>query len=171
MRGEYYHTSTPVPPPAGSPPLARGIHWYYFDGRGYAGITPACAGNTWHRPDGKQTRWDHPRLRGEYIGFDRLSSEMPGSPPLARGIQFYPEGSAGSYGITPACAGNTIIVYSTPGNIRDHPRLRGEYCLPMLTGGNEMGSPPLARGIHRNYPEKYVDIGITPACAGNTIPR
>ena len=52
-------------------------------------------------------------------------------------------------GITPACAGNTAIAISQQGGPRDHPRLRGEYCVKVNK----------ACCIH----------GITPACAGNTI--
>ena len=66
LRGEYYATDFGYLPYTGSPPLARGIqatimyHWQF------AGITPACAGNTTIVIFCKVYIRDHPRLRGEY---------------------------------------------------------------------------------------------------------
>ena len=50
--------------------------------------------------------------------------------------------------ITPACAGNTGRLRSTPLAVR--------------------GSPPLARGIHLDTGSHRNEPRITPACAGNT---
>ena len=73
------------------------------------GITPACAGNSnkleTHMPD----MGDHPRLRGEQgiaIGPSRYDR---GSPPLARGTAILSMIIANVRGITPACAGNSIL--------------------------------------------------------------
>ena len=50
----------------------------------------------------------------------------PGSPPLARGTgQTYAEFAA-DIGITPACAGNSLVAFLMYARARDHPRLRGE---------------------------------------------
>ena len=51
---------------------------------------------------------------------------------------------------------------------RDHPRLRGEYNGEFRADGAPPGSPPLARGIPDYSGWSEYDIGITPACAGNT---
>ena len=50
----------------------------------------------------------------------------------------------------------------------DHPRLRGEYEAHAANQGRQIGSPPLARGIHVLKLEMEDGIRITPACAGNT---
>ena len=52
------------------------------------------------------------------------------------------------FGITPACAGNTLIHL---------------LCLYKLEG-----SPPRVRGIQQEQANIVWDEGITPACAGNT---
>ena len=70
--------------------------------------------------------------------------------------------------ITPACAGNTVIVLPYNKCTQDHPRLRGEYCLTAMQNRIPPGSPPLARGIPRSMGMHGRDRGITPACAGNT---
>ena len=168
MRGEYPMFVLTFERGLGSPPLARGIH-FFFPMRGeFQGITPACAGNTfrvWHISGG---RGDHPRLRGEYSWNLQSDSRVLGSPPLARGIP------AGNYfpvfvlGITPACAGNTKDKYRFFRWPRDHPRLRGEYAISFSILSMILGSPPLARGIPSLKVWKVSIGGITPACAGNT---
>ena len=71
------------------------------------GITPACAGNTGATEKNREKSGDHPRMRGEYK--KRLSDfyDKEGSPPHARGIPTRFVSTPPSYGITPACAGNT----------------------------------------------------------------
>ena len=71
-----------------------------------------------------------------------------GSSPLARGTLEKGLRRQPSYGIIPACAGNTGSPRSCCSGGWDHPRLRGEHRLGM----NDVGGP----------------AGIIPACAGNT---
>lgn len=52
--------------------------------------------------------------------------------------------------------------------IRDHPCLRGEYFTGWLVLKYPTGSLPLTRGILRAPFPTFADVGITPACAGNT---
>ncbi|SCH86400.1 Domain of uncharacterised function (DUF2825) [uncultured Clostridium sp.] len=52
--------------------------------------------------------------------------------------------------------------------IRDHPCLRGEYFTGWLVLKYPTGSLPLTRGILRAPFPAFADVGITPACAGNT---
>ena len=73
-----------------------------------------------------------------------------GSPPLARGIRLFQFLDRTERGITPACAGNTIIVIQYWKFRLDHPRLRGEYGSRRLYALGFRGSPPLARGILYN---------------------
>ena len=51
----------------------------------------------------------------------------------------------------------------------DHPRLRGEYFELSLIVPSKVGSPPLARGIQNFKLNPERKLGITPACAGNTL--
>ena len=91
-----------------------------------------------------------------------------GSPPLARGILILSSLPSGILGITPACAGNTVVKQVADNMFEDHPRLRGEYMFQNSAYGNKWGSPPLARGILDTMGDIEFPIGITPACAGNT---
>ena len=107
-------------------------------------------------------------MRGEYWKFWKFRQDWKGLPPLARGIRARRREPRQRSGITPACAGNTSVACPTKNALKDHPRLRGEYHPAqnfILLG---WGSPPLARGIHRQAILSLPNHGITPACAGNT---
>ena len=93
-----------------------------------------------------------------------------GSPPLARGIPIDDIVCRLGGRITPACAGNTYPPRLYMQIVRDHPRLRGEYCSLVQLVPYFVGSPPLARGILFTRAVGTVFCGITPACAGNTCP-
>ena len=115
--------------------------------------TPAYAGNTSDPSSTIPVFRDRPRA---------------GSPPLARGIHPVARWIRSGAGITPACAGNTLLFYKKHQANRDHPRLRGEYLTLCISRPPRKGSPPLARGIPIRYRHSFVVFGITPACAGNT---
>ena len=154
----------------GSPPLTRGIHIGLADENKIVGITPAYAGNTMGCIRSCLTRWDHPRLRGEYPDTRKKCSFSPGSPPLTRGIQMQRKSNINAGGITPAYAGNTSCCCSADISAGDHPRLRGEYYTLYLRRTREEGSPPLTRGIPHIQIGKPSVLRITPAYAGNTAP-
>ena len=147
LRGEYLFGSIHTADERGSPPLARGILSTADDTWTREGITPACAGNTYHgerkalQPRitpayAGNTRCsmtapprsrDHPRLRGEYCDNGFKKHFLLGSPPLTRGILNQKVRIVQSSGITPAYAGNTDALLRQACARRDHPRLRGEY--------------------------------------------
>ena len=168
MRGEYIPVLAPPPPAKGSPPLARGIHMSFKTSTSGPRITPACAGNTLPSVAALPASGDHPRLRGEYTMHSEKNILERGSPPLARGIQYRRNTGRNRNGITPACAGNTRWSLEGSENYGDHPRLRGEYKRRALYRACRRGSPPLARGIPRMAKYEIEQLGITPACAGNT---
>ena len=127
MRGEYGRKMAYRPTTPGSPPHARGILVVKLPVRGLVGITPACAGNTFRKPDSFVVTGDHPRMRGEYVVRNKGKSSVEGSPPHARGIHGFSEDELMTAGITPACAGNTMTLFPLSCELRDHPRMRGEY--------------------------------------------
>ena len=93
----------------GSPPHARGRHHVSLGGLGVRRITPACAGKT-RRVRGRVRHVpDHPRMRGEDISPDGSSPILSGSPPHARGRPCSRPHSTDQSGITPACAGKTLL--------------------------------------------------------------
>ena len=132
LRGEYGRLPVPLIVPVGSPPLARGIHARNKGIRDRIRITPACAGNTRFITKIRRVAWDHPRLRGEYGKVLLVRQLSIGSPPLARGIPDFDRSYNFFPRITPACAGNTSILIPRSHLSRDHPRLRGEYSIPIV---------------------------------------
>ena len=168
LRGEHWLTNTPLIDRIGSPPLARGTLQIIITHQIIFRITPACAGNTGHVSCKVLTPQDHPRLRGEHELFCQRDVNHPGSPPLARGTQAFDNGWWQSDGITPACAGNTAVIFLPCPEVKDHPRLRGEHSIFRAPSAQGNGSPPLARGTHTICSQEYMDYRITPACAGNT---
>ena len=107
-------------------------------------------------------------MRGEYHYICQTRTKRWGSPPLARGIQLWRQPSNLESGITPACAGNTLLLRTNETSSWDHPRLRGEYRITYAFRFVCPGSPPLARGIQSCLPAHTISMWITPACAGNT---
>ena len=132
-------------------------------------ITPACAGSTNGSEERLVYNEDHPRLRGEYSSRCQTFQKLPGSPPLARGVPVADIVAACDKRITPACAGSTIKQKMSGFPRQDHPRLRGEYVLDYKYKRGEVGSPPLARGVHLMWYPCLPQVWITPACAGSTI--
>ena len=72
-------------------------------------------------------------------------------------------------GITPACAGNTLAGLNKMIAITDHPRMCGEHLLESQAFAILVGSPPHVRGTRLCECNRLCRIGITPACAGNTL--
>ena len=107
-------------------------------------------------------------MRGEHSVPDTVSFSPPGSPPHARGTPYGYRGGLVFTGITPACAGNTLIDAILHEAIEDHPRMRGEHFWPSTALVLAAGSPPHARGTPPPFRVLPAVSGITPACAGNT---
>ena len=72
-------------------------------------------------------------------------------------------------GITPALAGNTVIMCRLAIIARDHPRTRGEYGSVNYLECDIRQSPPHSRGIRIATCTWRWRAGITPALAGNTL--
>ena len=85
MRGEHRPAWMPRRKPTGSSPHARGTLRLQRRMDPRNGIIPACAGNTNRRYDRRETRWDHPRMRGEHGSIKLPIPFATGSSPHARG--------------------------------------------------------------------------------------
>ena len=108
-------------------------------------------------------------MRGEQSSAFISSASLRGSPPLARGTALMQQEVAQQKGITPACAGNRRSPACICHSARDHPRLRGEQSYRDVEAKCGVGSPPLARGTASEAKKEWKRIGITPACAGNSM--
>ena len=115
------------------------------------GITPAHAGKTRQRLYRHLSDRDHPRACGENRQSCGLLTFVPGSPPRMRGKPGETMSDVGTWRITPAHAGKTVLRCTVRLRKRDHPRACGEN-VSFLTVND---------GVQ----------GITPAHAGKTLPR
>ena len=131
-------------------------------------IIPARAGFTAHPSQPRNIGPDHPRSRGVYSTVIVEMSVVPGSSPLARGLLLRNYLRDFPWGIIPARAGFTLrrpVVFPYS---QDHPRSRGVYTNTTTTQESDMGSSPLARGLHLDGADGLVCGGIIPARAGFT---
>ena len=92
-----------------------------------------------------------------------------GSPPHVRERLPAPLGPDDEAGITPACAGKTLIARIRSAKIWDHPRMCGKdywssHCFICF-----LGSPPHVRERLILFQSCAAGFGITPACAGKTL--
>ena len=147
-RGEHWSKKSENLHPNGSPPHTRGTPnnspLSYLSNR----ITPAHAGNTFSRTKNIAATQDHPRTRGEHDFGGGSGDLVYGSPPHTRGTLVEKRCIALEYRITPAHAGNTIVI--------------------IVRQITLMGSPPHTRGTLRPPHCGFFASRITPAHAGNT---
>jgi len=131
-------------------------------------LIPACAGNTAATRSPSTSRGAHPRVRGEHS--DRLvrGRLLPGSSPRARGTRRGDGLGGGGGRLIPACAGNTFAVHSSTPAAPAHPRVRGEHGSVSRSSVTVSGSSPRARGTQVSALRDRVEVGLIPACAGNT---
>ena len=107
-------------------------------------------------------------MRGE-DSMDRIGrTRSVGSPPHARGRPYCTARLRYGMGITPACAGKTMIDPFSLAASLDHPRMRGEDYATHLPLLSNYGSPPHARGRQLFTERSNKEMRITPACAGKT---
>ena len=152
----------------GSSPLTRGKRCPPGSARGRSGIIPAHAGKTLTTTSTYRTVRDHPRSRGENMGWDLSLINPWGSSPLTRGKQRPARHEVSRRGIIPAHAGKTRLTAGLSQRDRDHPRSRGENFSATSTIRNRRGSSPLTRGKLAVSGRREVQGGIIPAHAGKT---
>ena len=153
----------------GSSPRVRGTQQARRDGRRDRGIIPACAGNTSSSGSQASGTRDHPRVCGEHDARVLAKDRIAGSSPRVRGTQAIMRLLGFGRGIIPACAGNTALCRSQRAARRDHPRVCGEHAWSWLEFLDSEGSSPRVRGTLLRHVEDLAELGIIPACAGNTV--
>ena len=136
-----------------------------------SGITPAHAGNSSHCRCRSRSRKDHPRTCGEQPSLSSCPSSMSGSPPHMRGTACSGFLWYLWHRITPAHAGNRLVVTEDEDGPEDHPRTCGEQCRIQAESARKEGSPPHMRGTARSSQNATTQIRITPAHAGNSHRR
>ena len=110
----------------GSPPRVRGTDEAEEVHTSKEGITPACAGNRYLTKPRYLLSWDHPRVCGEQVENAWLDMPAAGSPPRVRGTAMVVLALACPRRITPACAGNRLLLRLHRRLDLDHPRVCGE---------------------------------------------
>ena len=112
--------------------------------------------------------WDHPRVCGEKGADVGEKIDLMGSPPRVRGKAVDTVGEDRPQGITPACAGKSMLNRSAAVRFWDHPRVCGEKVRRAALLFSSLGSPPRVRGKDGFSVKLDNAQGITPACAGKS---
>ena len=168
IRGEH-HSSLPFfGCGAGSSPHTRGAQLGGQPGALGEGIIPAYAGSTQDRSDVPHLTPDHPRIRGEHASKRHSNYRNPGSSPHTRGAPRNVSHATPSPRIIPAYAGSTRCAASSIGEVRDHPRIRGEHIQDTPLTNVTPGSSPHTRGARPAARPSGGLHGIIPAYAGST---
>ncbi len=71
---------------------------------------------------------------------------------------------------SPACAGKSNCNLHGRFDLQDHPRVCGEKDASKISDKQDAGSPPRVRGKGKHQRNDEVRAGITPACAGKSMP-
>ena len=166
--GEHFTLISMLLLSSGSSPRVRGTPSGFFKVRSDLGIIPACAGNTSTRLALSRGSRDHPRVCGEHAEAANAEYVWEGSSPRVRGTLHEARRDVGLDGIIPACAGNTSRQTRERASSRDHPRVCGEHAAARSSTSAMSGSSPRVRGTLSLEVRDGPDLGIIPACAGNT---
>ncbi len=168
MCGNYASTGPQAGAFLGSPPRVRELRLKLAGLFSGLRITPACAGIT--RPAGPfpDAPGDHPRVCGNYPGGQGVGQVNWGSPPRVRELLMVILFAPLANGITPACAGITVIKSlfilspcGSPPRVRelliascppdrqcpDHPRVCGNYSFFLFAPSLTLGSRPRVREL------------------------
>ena len=168
LRGEKVFDDCPHLFLRGSPPLTRGKANCRVVEAVPQRITPAYAGKSCTSQRLPNRGRDHPRLRGEKRSAGKVLLVRGGSPPLTQGKEPPKTDIKFTIGITPAYAGKSLVEAMKAGNLKDHPRLRGEKKARHSPIRTLQGSPPLTRGKDFDSDFQSLPYGITPAYAGKS---
>ena len=152
----------------GSSPHTRGAPTATPTAGPSARIIPAYAGSTGWRRSRDAGCSDHPRIRGEHIGWAAHQVKITGSSPHTRGARASQAMATSTTTIIPAYAGSTRARSVRSERSWDHPRIRGEHMPWGDSGGQHPGSSPHTRGAHHYRRHETAARDIIPAYAGST---
>ena len=155
-------------PAEGSSPHTRGARSNRLLDRLEDRIIPAYAGSTRRGASPDPSETDHPRIRGEHGALSCFLAAVPGSSPHTRGAHPWSPGRSIWSRIIPAYAGSTSASSSSWMRSADHPRIRGEHPVTLVTMGSSMGSSPHTRGAPGEDFLSHLMYRIIPAYAGST---
>ena len=110
------------------------------------GLIPACAGKTENSISLPTDPKAHPRVCGENVIRDLLTSLGEGSSPRVRGKLYTAQRGHSLGGLIPACAGKTEAWSKLSEDSRAHPRVCGENLPRPKTMFLIWGSSPRVRG-------------------------
>ena len=139
IRGEHDQTFFAGGALEGSSPHTRGALVVGVAEVTVVRIIPAYAGSTGVDGVGGHGVPDHPRIRGEHVGYTEHEPGSLGSSPHTRGARFQFDQALVDVGIIPAYAGSTLDPDRSGVGDWDHPRIRGEHTWKSL---QYQGSPP-----------------------------
>ena len=157
-----------TPDHVGSPPRLRETLIPLPDLYAAHGITPAPAGNTSSSASSSLIIWDHPRACGKHLQPLPRPFQPGGSPPRLRETRPPTNQRTRFTRITPAPAGNTLVISGKITGRRDHPRACGKHGEHANISRVFQGSPPRLRETHYRDTHHTGPCRITPAPAGNT---
>ena len=147
VRGEYCYQTKHLGFSQELPPRARRIHIIDRLARSIGGTTSACAENTPQRFHELFGLRNYLRVRGEYVGKERIHEVILELPPRARRIHGKSLSVRMGIGTTSACAENTSINSRLTSVKRNYLRVRGEYHDPNHHRSGVWELPPRARRI------------------------
>ena len=153
----------------GSPPRVRSRR--YVDGHytTTTRITSACAEQTTILCGRLSAYWDHLRVCGADRGVPPSTFTRLGSPPRVRSRHLYRQAAWHRPRITSACAEQTCVTGQDCAGCRDHLRVCGADPDPLKYGDPVPGSPPRVRSRHDWCYGAGARVGITSACAEQTV--
>ena len=169
IRGEHRRWRVSSRPNPGSSPHTRGAQGFRYAHSTFCRIIPAYAGSTSCANGTSNTPADHPRIRGEHLGYRWDAEAKLGSSPHTRGAQPDFAQRTRLLSIIPAYAGSTVFDFEDYGTGGDHPRIRGEHDKDQHTQAMIMGSSPHTRGAPAGATAPPDPSGIIPAYAGSTV--
>ena len=129
---------------------------------------PACAGNTVRKRLLGGSQGGGGRVCGEHAHGVWCLARPVGSSPRVRGTLHRLGGHYYLLRFIPACAGNTVSLFSASVTLAVHPRVCGEHGFALQCQRNACGSSPRVRGTRFSVLPRPASDRFIPACAGNT---
>ena len=155
----------------GSPPRVRSRRQGAGQCDPRRGITSACAEQTDQATGDRRPYGDHLRVCGADSDKFDVSVDALGSPPRVWSRRAALRDVPADTGITSACAEQTSAGFRRSGRCWDHLRVCGADTNAATANMPGRGLPPRVRSRRRSPRKVHVSMGITSACAEQTIGR